>query len=67
MGYTKPCAVYCFVAGLAGWLSSTTVYAQGHEARVLGSYPRLYLPLAPFLAISLLVKLLAKLPVQSNG
>ena len=55
-------------SGLVDWLSSTVVYALAHELIVLGWFNSRVAPaLAPFLAISPLVKLLAKLLVQSNG
>ena len=58
--------VLCSV--LVHWLSSTVVHALAHELIVLGWFNSRVAPaLAPFLAISPLVKLLAKLLVQSNG
>ena len=55
-------------SGLVDWLSSTVVYALAHELIVLGWFNSRVAPaLAPFLAISPLVTLLAKLLVQSNG
>ena len=51
----------CSVSGMADWLSSTVVYAQSWDSQVLGSNPVLHMTLALFLAISPVVKLLAKL------
>ena len=60
------CIVLC--SGMADWLSSAVVYAWAHELSVLGSNPPVAPVLAPFFfAISPLVKLLVKLPVQPNG
>ena len=68
MGYTNPCAIYCLVFRVSRWLSSTVVHALANELIVLGWFNSRVAPaLAPFLAISPLVKLLAKLLVQSNG